>query len=696
MALADTASLIVNLNLRGNFGSQLSRASRSLNTFDTRLDRTESRAFRVGQHIGTGIKNLGRLAVAGAAAVGTIAVASLKLAGEFEAQLNTINTIARETPAGLSKIGDQIRQIARDTGTPLEELTQGYYDLLSAGIKAADAQGVLAASNRLAIGGLATTAETVDLLTTAINTYGVKASKASQIADIFAKAIERGKVTAAGLAGAFSDIGPIAAASGISLSEVAAGFARLTASGVPAGEAATQMRSAIVALTRTTKPLEALQKATGRNYLKIAGKKGLVVALEQLRKDAAKAGVPLIDLLGRVEGLNFTLATTGPNLKLYNADLAAMGNAAGTAAGQMAEREKGLNFQLARLRALASDAGITIGNKLLPKIVPIFERINAAIEDNQPAIEAFGEAIAGLFSKENIQAGVQTLKDLGPILVSAAQATGAAIAIAVRAFQTLPREVQALAAGAFGLNKLTNGLVTTLAGGLFSQFFARGSSPANPMWVATVGAGVGGPPVPVPGGPPGGGAPSGLPFTPGASVIISMADLNQALDIFHRKLSASVNGPIKELQSRLHAVTPPPANQPRNLPPGHDLKLTQDQLAAIKERTGQTTAAITALDPKFSQIYGGLDQLGPDLDMVSGTVSGAVDRGAIATQSAIRTAEDGAASRVVGATHGAASSIVAAIYAARPIVNVTSVTKTTTITNRYGPPNGSYGQTSGH
>ena len=45
-------------------------------------------------------------------------------------------------------------------GTPLEELTQGYYDLVSAGIKAKDAQNVLTQANKLAIGGLASTAET--------------------------------------------------------------------------------------------------------------------------------------------------------------------------------------------------------------------------------------------------------------------------------------------------------------------------------------------------------------------------------------------------------------------------------------------------------------------------------------------------------------------------------------------------------
>jgi TP901 family phage tail tape measure protein len=470
LALADTARLIAALELDPRkFTKGLSAADKSLGKF-------ESRAFRAGQQIGTGIKNLARIGTVGAAAIGGIAIKSLDIAGDFEEQLNTINTIARETPKGLKEIGDSIRAIARQTGTPLEDLTQGYYDLLSAGIQAADAQKVLAAANTLAIGGLATTAESVDLLTTAINSYGFKASGATAIADIFAKTIERGKVTAAELSASFATIGQTADAAGIGIYEVAAGFARLTSAGVPAGEAATQIRSAIIALTRRTGDLKKLEKQTGRNYLSLAGKKGLVVALEQLRKDADKAGVPLIDLLGRVEGVNFALATTGPNFDAYNADLREMGDASGTAAAQMAERQKGLNFQIARLKSLAKDAGITIGSELLPRITPLFERFNKLLTDNQPAIADLGKRLAGLFTDANIQEGVdaikgafQLAKDAAPAIADAAKITGSALKIAVDLFKSLPPEIQKLAIAGLAINKITGGLVTNIAGGLISS-----------------------------------------------------------------------------------------------------------------------------------------------------------------------------------------------------------------------------------
>lgn len=504
MALGETARLIASLELDPR------KFTKGLSDAEKRLGKAESTAFRTGQHLGVGIKNIARLGVAAAGSISAISIASLNVAGDFEAQLNTINTIAHKTPAELAKIGDSIRGIAKATGTPLEELTQGFYDLLSAGVSAAGAQRVLVAANKLAIGGLASTAETVDLLTTAINTYGLHSRDAAKVADIFAKAVERGKVTAAELAQSFAIVGPIAASAGISISEVSAAYARLTASGVPAAEAATQTRAAIQALAKQTPALKKLSKQTGINYLALAGKKGLVVALQQMRTDAEKAGVKLPELTGRIEAQNFILATTGPNFRKYNADLAAMGKASGTAAAQMAERQKGLNFQLDRLKALAKDAGIVIGSELLPKITPLFERLNKAFADpkTQAAIRDFGDKIAALFSDQNIQTGIDALegafnaaKEAAPVLADSLKISGAALKIAVDAFKSLPPDIQKLAIVALATNKLTGGLVTTLAGGLISAIL--GSLKSAVVGITAAQVNVTGPVTGVPGSTPG-------------------------------------------------------------------------------------------------------------------------------------------------------------------------------------------------
>jgi hypothetical protein len=72
----------------------------------------------------------------------------------------------------------------------------------------------------------------------------------------------------------------------------------------------------------------------------------------------------------------------------------------------------------------------------------------------------------------------------------------------------------------------------------------------------------------------------------------------------------------------------------------------------------------------------------------------------IGTEGAITRTRIGSASStnaavISGATRQGSAAIVAAIYAARPIVNVTQVTRNTTIQQRYGNSNGSSGSDHG-
>lgn len=515
--IGDTAQIAVELKLKDQqFQSSIAKDERSLKSLNATVGKTGGAFTAAARHVGgfqknigraftdlgrgasTAVHNIERLAfAAGALAVGG-GIAAVKWAGDFEAQLRTINTIARATPEGLSRIGDSIREIARETGTPLEELTQGYYDLLSAGIKAADAQNVLTNANKLAIGGLASAAETVDLLTTAINVYGGDASQAARFTDEFAKAIERGKVTAAELAGSYAQVAPLAKSLAIENKELAAGYASLTAAGTPAAEAATQMASAMTALLKKTPDLEKLEKQTRKNYSAIAGSQGFNVALEQMRSDAEKAGIDLVKLVGRKEALLYILQTTGPNLRKYNADLAAMGDAAGTAAAQMAERQQGLNFQLAKLKAGIKDAGIEIGTALIPKLVPLIERFNAFLKDNREGIKRFGQDLANAFESVVTWLGRIDFTAIGASLkVASTFAKGL-----IQAFLSAPQWLQTAVVTGWGLNKLTGGAVQNIMadltkaviGGAMQQFVARGASPANPLFVADVtggGAGAG-------------------------------------------------------------------------------------------------------------------------------------------------------------------------------------------------------------
>ena len=465
-------------------------ASRVLGQVKGDVNSLDGAAKKAGTNIN---RNLGIAAAAvGGAFVGGLA-ASVKLAGDFEAQMNTINTVAMQTPEALGAIGDSIRQISRETGSPLEDLTAAYYDLVSAGVDAADAQDVLRNANTLAIGGLGTTAETVDLLTTAMNSYGLSAEEVGVVTDQFAQAIAAGKVTAAELAGSFAQVAPTAKAYGIEIEELAAGYATLTAQGVPAAEAATQMNAAIIALIRTTGPMEKLQEQTGKNYAAIAGSQGLAEAYQQLRADAEAAGVPLIELTGRLEGTSYALAVSGDNAAQYQRNLESMGNASGVAAQQMSERQQGLNFQLTRLKTNLQDAGITIGNALIPQLADLAEEATGWLTNNQDDVKAFALGISSGFRDAAAFAKTIDWQAVGSLLTTAAS-FGKTM---TQAFLGMPSWVQAAVVTGWGLNKVTGGalgsLVGALGSGLIKGVLGMNAGVVN-INAATVNGGPGGVP----------------------------------------------------------------------------------------------------------------------------------------------------------------------------------------------------------
>jgi hypothetical protein len=126
-----------------------------------------------GAHAAGGLHTVGVAALGVAGLVGVMGVASIKAAADFQEQMGIINTIAHQTPHELDQTGQAIRRLSTESGTGLGDLTQGFYDLLSAGVPATKAMDALRQANTLAIGGLATTAQTVDLITTAINSYSL-------------------------------------------------------------------------------------------------------------------------------------------------------------------------------------------------------------------------------------------------------------------------------------------------------------------------------------------------------------------------------------------------------------------------------------------------------------------------------------------------------------------------------------------
>lgn len=379
-----------------------------------------------GQKLSKGLvsKTTAAFTAAGAAG-GALFAGAIGGAANFEDQLRTINTVAHLTDEELDGVGKSILDLSKETGKSTDDLTAGFYDLVSAGVPANDAIAVLKDSAVLATGALGTTAETVDLLTSAINAYGLEARDSAKIADIFAQAVADGKVTAAELGTSIANIAPIAAQAGVKLEEVAAGYAVLTAKGVPAAQAATQMRAAISALLTPNAQLNELQKETGKNFAELARQKGLVVALNELRDATNGNDEAFAKALGSIEAYNFAVSTTGEESAAFATELDKVTDAAekgGVAQGQYEERMKSSVQQakklVAGIRATALEIGGPFTDSLGTAVIALNE-LGGGMGGIVNLSRLFGGAFGGLAGAITSKVGPKLKSGLQKALVKA-------------------------------------------------------------------------------------------------------------------------------------------------------------------------------------------------------------------------------------------------------------------------------------
>ena len=112
MALAETAKLIVDLSLKGNFASSLAANQKALKGFDAAVDRTGNRAYRAGTQIGTGIKTGALLAAGAIGLLATQVGLGLRSLSELESITTQTNAALKSTKGAAGETAQSIRDLA--------------------------------------------------------------------------------------------------------------------------------------------------------------------------------------------------------------------------------------------------------------------------------------------------------------------------------------------------------------------------------------------------------------------------------------------------------------------------------------------------------------------------------------------------------------------------------------------------------
>jgi len=342
---------------------------------------------------------LASLSKAAAAAAVTLGVAAVRGAAQFEKSMANVATLVDTSTESIEEMGEKVKEIAKRTPVELADLTAALYDVRSAGISAEDAMLVLEKSARLAVAGLGTTKEAVNLSTSAINAFGLKGEDAARAFDTLQLTVKSGKTTVAELAQSFGMVAGVANTAGVSFEELQAATAALTTTGLTASVAQTQLRAAILAIQAPSDSLRDAISAMGyESGAAMIAQLGLVESMRQIDEAVGGNVNVLKKHYGSVEALGAALSLTGAQGDAFKLTLDQMTNSSGVLDEAFQKQNQTFDAQFQILKNNLGVALAEIGSSILPQLTESMTVTNAKSAEMTAAIEVLKFSLNGIIA----------------------------------------------------------------------------------------------------------------------------------------------------------------------------------------------------------------------------------------------------------------------------------------------------------
>ena len=383
------------------------KASEEVDKFGDKSEETGKQSEESSKKSRDGIKELqGVLASAGIAAtlneIKNGFFDCSEAAAQFETSTAMVATIADTSQKSLSSISKEVRTYSNETGEAASDMAEATYQAISASVNTADAAAFAGTATKLAVGGFTSATTAVDVLTTAINAYGLAASDATQLSDYLITTQNLGKTSVDQLAQSVGKVIPLASAYNVQMDNLSSAYAVLTANGIATAESGTYLKSMLNELGDTGSGVsEVLLNSTGKTFA-------------QLMEQGYSLGDVMAMLGNAVDGdstafnalWNSTEAGIGA-LSLFNAGadkydsvLESMRTSAGATEKAYSTMADTTDKSKQRMENAFNNLKISVGDVLNPALTQVYEGFTGVFAgmsdfvDEHPAVVAAISAIA--------------------------------------------------------------------------------------------------------------------------------------------------------------------------------------------------------------------------------------------------------------------------------------------------------------
>lgn len=329
---------------------------------------------------------------------------------DWQSKLQTVQNNTILTTEETTKMGEEVRAMARDLGGNMDEMAAGYQSIASLSYRGAEAQEILRSATMSAVSTQTNQADVVNSLSTVMREYNLSGSHAAVVMDLLHNAAAQGNMTLT----QFTDGGRRAIATaanlGVGMEEATAAFAALTRHGYDAAQAGTQVTNVMVRIVHPTqqaqKAIEELSKTSGVDLVgdfSLAGiqAKGLSGVLQDVSRAVGNDREKIFDLIPALRGGQGALVLAGIGAKDFTQILESQtsiiqGKYTPTL-DAMERTQQTFGNTLGVTAAKFRDAAIEIGTALLPMLTSLLKILQPVAD----ALKFLGDVLGFLLTPIN-------------------------------------------------------------------------------------------------------------------------------------------------------------------------------------------------------------------------------------------------------------------------------------------------------
>lgn len=390
-------------------------------------------------------------------------LACTKMAMDFDVNFAKVSTLLDRGTVDYSQYKQAILDNSSKMGVAVGEYLEAVYQSLSASVDQGHAIEFTSNAVKLAKSGFTDTASAVDILTTCINAYSLKADDATNISDKLILTQNLGKTTVNELASTMGSVIPTAKSFGVNIDQVCASIAQMTKNGISTAESVTYLNGMLNELgSAGTDASETLKNKTGKTFSELMqGGAKLTDIIKILQQGAKENGIALNDMFGNIRAGKGALTLAKDEGSDFNNILQQMTNSAGTTDTAFKKVADTTEARLKKKLNELKNQGIEIGEKLIPiaekgiefmgKLADKFNGLSDSQQENLLKWGALAMA-AGPFLKI-VGGGMSLIGGIGTKLLSLSGALKTTTA-ATTALST----ASTVAGGTSGLGALVSGL----------------------------------------------------------------------------------------------------------------------------------------------------------------------------------------------------------------------------------------------